>query len=91
MVTAFKGNGTYQGVMLPNGHYTPITLAKEISKYGYTLTTGLPHEMTLKHNLPNHFSVTLGRLDAIEIFARSSRQDYYQHGHSCELESSQRL
>ena len=65
MVTAFKGNGNYQGVMLPNGHYTPITLAKELAKHGYTLTTGLPHEMTLKHNLPNNFSVTLGRLDAL--------------------------
>ena len=33
---------------IPDSHYTPITLAKELAKHGYTLTTGLPHEMTFK-------------------------------------------
>ena len=36
---------------IPDSHYTPITLAKELAKHGYTLTTGLPHEMTFKRNV----------------------------------------
>ena len=35
---------------IPDSHYTPITLAKELAKHGYTLTTGLPHEMKFKRN-----------------------------------------
>lgn len=37
-------------IKIPDSHYTPITLAKELSKHGYTLTSGLPHEMTFKKN-----------------------------------------
>ena len=36
---------------LSDSHYTPITLAKALAKQGYTLTTGLPHEMKLKKNV----------------------------------------
>lgn len=45
-------------------HYTPMTLAKELAKRGYTLTTGLPHKMTIKHDMAN-YSVTLGKFDAL--------------------------
>lgn len=34
---------------LPDSHYTPITLAKKLAKYDYTLTKGLPHEITLRY------------------------------------------
>ena len=41
---------------IPDSHYTPITLAKELAKHGYTLTTGLPHEWAWKH--PTNSSIT---------------------------------
>ena len=56
-VTVVESNASV-GKKIPDGHYTPITLAKEIAKHGYTLTTGLPHEMTLKHDNPKFLSST---------------------------------
>ena len=33
---------------IPDSHYTPQTLAKELAKHDVTLTTGLPHEWKLE-------------------------------------------
>ena len=38
---------------IPNSHYTPQTLSKELSKQGATLKTGLPHEWSLTGNTVN--------------------------------------
>ena len=65
-----KDGNTSKGNAIPNGQYTPQTLAKELAKYGWTLTTGLPHEMTIKHNMAisgvsGGFQVTFGQYDPL--------------------------
>jgi len=49
---------------IPDSHYTPVSLSAELAKHGYTLTTGLPHEMAIRHNITN-FTAPVGILGTL--------------------------
>ena len=44
---------------IPDSHYTPQTLAKELAKHDVTLTTGLPHEWKLTIPQQGQYSLNL--------------------------------
>ena len=43
-------NTAWTNKTIPDSHYTPQTLSKELAKHGVALTTGLPHEWKLSGN-----------------------------------------